>query len=461
MLAVSDVGQELLDSVVTVALVPVSAIVCDATPEKFTVNVADSLVPAVCVGVNVIAMVQLCPAVSTEPFAQDPPVIAKSAAFVPVIAAYGLLPSVRLPLPEHMVKSVFEQLFTDMGIAIEAVDVPCLPNMSVNPVGQSATFPVLNTACGPFDAHRTGVAAACAFGAKHSSANTATTAIRVQREILHFTTIWQNLKELCMSLATEDVPFVHFSAKQKAVAWVSKSLFDGFTYTARHGLAKGMKRRGGLGWLPERFVEPDTREVAFLRSLDLRGKVVYDVGAFHGLMTLFFAASARRVIAFEPNPVSRKRLAENVVLNVLSNVSISHVALGSSCGRGNISWDSLIPGMASMGRTTGDKSQGVSVSTLDDEVRAHGVPDFIKIDTEGFESAVLRGAEKTLRKHHPQIFLEVHGQTMREKRDNATEIVQLASSFGYTHLLHVESQSPLSVENAGQVAPRGHIFIAP
>ncbi|MGQ0539513.1 MAG: hypothetical protein ACT4R6_11230, partial [Gemmatimonadaceae bacterium] len=41
----------------------------------------------------------------------------------------------------------------------------------------------------------------------------------------------------------------HFTLKHRAVAAVSR-LFDGMTYTARHGLISGMRRKGGLGWLP-------------------------------------------------------------------------------------------------------------------------------------------------------------------------------------------------------------------
>ena len=52
-------------------------------------------------------------------------------------------------------------------------------------------------------------------------------------------------------IKSDDAPYRHYLTKQKCVAWVSQHLFDHITYTARRGLIKGMKRKGGLGWLPE------------------------------------------------------------------------------------------------------------------------------------------------------------------------------------------------------------------
>lgn len=260
-----------------------------------------------------------------------------------------------------------------------------------------------------------------------------------------------------MSLVAQDEPFVHFSAKQKAIAFISTTFFDRVTYTARHGLVKGMKRRGGLGWLPEWMSEKDTAEISFLRSLDLAGKTVYDVGAFHGLMTLWFASRANRVIAFEPNTQNLKRLRENIGINRLSNVTIRPVAAGRYCGTGRIAWNPLTPGAGRI-HGTGERTQSIAISTIDNEISAClAVPQFIKIDTEGFEADVLRGAEKTLAYAHPEIFLEVHGESISQKQANAREIVSILSLAGYSRIVHVESGKSISTENAAR-AMRGHLY---
>lgn len=91
-------------------------------------------------------------------------------------------------------------------------------------------------------------------------------------------------------------------------------LFDNANYTARHGLLKGMKRKGGLGRVPALF-SPGilTAEEQFWRGLNLSRMTVYDIGAFHGLLTLFFAKRAKAVVCFEPNTQNYKRLMENLM----------------------------------------------------------------------------------------------------------------------------------------------------
>ena len=95
----------------------------------------------------------------------------------------------------------------------------------------------------------------------------------------------------------------HYTLRHRMIATLSQRL-DGITYTQRHGLIRGMKRQGGLGFLPAILAGGDheTAEHRFLRSLDLRNKVVYEVGAFRinfaypllpwtGVMLLGFGAA--------------------------------------------------------------------------------------------------------------------------------------------------------------------------
>ena len=94
----------------------------------------------------------------------------------------------------------------------------------------------------------------------------------------------------------EDVAFRHYTLKHRVVAWISLHLFDTVTYTVHHGLLKGMKRKGGLGWAPKMFSPGiETAEHRFWSGLDLSGMTVYDIGAFHGLLTLFFASRASEI----------------------------------------------------------------------------------------------------------------------------------------------------------------------
>ena len=80
-------------------------------------------------------------------------------------------------------------------------------------------------------------------------------------------------------VAQEDCPFRHYTLKHRVIAWTSVHLFDRVTYTVRHGLLKGMQRKGGLGWVPRFSPGVMTPEIQFLSGLDLSGMTVYDVVA--------------------------------------------------------------------------------------------------------------------------------------------------------------------------------------
>ncbi len=166
--------------------------------------------------------------------------------------------------------------------------------------------------------------------------------------------------------------------------------------------------RGLDGW------EPMT--VGLLLELTSPGATVIDVGANTGLFSLLAARRhpGVRVHAIEPAPRVFERLQFNVALNGLPNVACHQLACGEVCGRVTLyvpageespMMASLVPGW-SPGRVV---EEGVACTTLDAFVESagEGRVDVIKIDAEGSEDAILRGAERTIRVHRPFIFCEV------------------------------------------------------
>ncbi len=74
-----------------------------------------------------------------------------------------------------------------------------------------------------------------------------------------------------------------------------------------------------------------TEEEKFLADLDLKDQIVFDVGAFNGLLTMFFARAVGKngkVVAFEPNPSLCNKIKENLMLNNFDNVKVNQLALG-------------------------------------------------------------------------------------------------------------------------------------
>ncbi len=245
-----------------------------------------------------------------------------------------------------------------------------------------------------------------------------------------------------------------YPLKNRVISWVSQHLFDHVTYTVRNGLNKGLRRRGGLGWIPR---EQENPEIRFWKSVDLANKVVYDIGAFHGLLTLYFARTARLVAAFEPNLRNRSRLNENVRLNSLSNVLVRAYGLSSEAKLAEMSFDPLTPGMASLdrGMAVGEERETIELRRLDDE-QGLEAPDFIKIDVEGFELEVLKGATRTLSRR-PDLFLEMHGADLEDKKRRASAIAEYLWELGYRNTVHVESGTVITPQN-GAVAYQGHLY---
>jgi len=266
----------------------------------------------------------------------------------------------------------------------------------------------------------------------------------------------------------ENRPFRHYTAKHRLVAWISQNLFGNITYTSRHGLIKGMKRKGGLGWLPQ-FMEPEiTPEHTFWRNHDLRDLVVYDIGAFHGLLTLLFARTCRQVISYEPNTSNYARLTDNLRLNGVANVIVRKVGIGSEESVVTMVASPLTPGGATIepGAAGGIVhsnlpvvTEQVRITTLDDDIREMSLPapGFIKIDVEGAELPVLAGARETLLMHKPQLFLEIHGETMALKRKNVAAVVAYLNDLGYRDIRHIESGTSIHTDNSS-IAAQGHLY---
>jgi FkbM family methyltransferase len=146
------------------------------------------------------------------------------------------------------------------------------------------------------------------------------------------------------------------------------------------------------------------------------GDTMFDIGAHHGLMTLVgsrVVGKAGRVVAFEPNPASRDILDEHLELNGADNVTVEALGVMDRealtpfyANRVGYSWNStFIRDFAPAGTTNG--ALPVPTTSLDGYCERTGrQPALLKIDTEGSEFLVLRGAARTLERHRPHLILE-------------------------------------------------------
>ncbi len=154
------------------------------------------------------------------------------------------------------------------------------------------------------------------------------------------------------------------------------------------------------------------QEKAFLGLKPSLGDVVLDVGAHIGSYTLRYSkmvGSQGKVIAFEPEPDNRRILNWNIRLNKAGNVSVRSEALGNFHGKARLKL-SVHAGVHSFVRTSSEIRQTgeILVPVMRMDELDMGRVNLIKVDVEGYELEVLRGAEELIRRFKPNLQIEVH-----------------------------------------------------
>ena len=161
------------------------------------------------------------------------------------------------------------------------------------------------------------------------------------------------------------------------------------------------------------FREDYEPELTFLERILSPGKTFIDVGASFGIYSLLASRLVGRtghVMSFEPTSASFRILEQNIALNRLVNVSASRLAL---CHTTGTTWlyHGVEPGSNSLGNSSahGQKGEVVSTDRLDDVLVQSSVNrvDVIKMDVEGAEELVLRGAKQALTTFQPIIIYEL------------------------------------------------------
>ena len=150
------------------------------------------------------------------------------------------------------------------------------------------------------------------------------------------------------------------------------------------------------------------------------GDVVYDVGANAGYYTLLasrLAGPAGRVVAFEPVPLNLARLRAHLRLNHVANATVVEAAVSDVEGDARFTTTDCTETGHIAAADPDPHAVGeleVRLVSIDARVAAGEIPppDVMKIDVEGAELGVLRGAERVLRAHRPRLLVELHTPEM-------------------------------------------------
>ena len=151
---------------------------------------------------------------------------------------------------------------------------------------------------------------------------------------------------------------------------------------------------------------------------EISGDIGFDIGANGGMTSRLLAPRFGQIVAFEPANESYQHLCSETPENVIPVLA----AVSNHSGEVELEERDKCIGMGELttaGAGLGDASSGgpwgqvvgtrvVRCVTLDDMAAEYGDPDFVKIDTEGHEQAVIEGGLATIERANPRMLIEVH-----------------------------------------------------
>jgi len=191
---------------------------------------------------------------------------------------------------------------------------------------------------------------------------------------------------------------------------------------------------GGALRREHRYEENITRHLT--RALS-PGSVFVDVGASIGFYTVLagrLVGPSGRVMAFEPGPQNHSILLLNLLINDLGNVELFRIALSDTPG---VLLYSRSGGNGAIDEYDGEPDRLavadlVDARPLDEVIDPHLQVDVMKVDVEGAEGRVFRGAEQTLRRCRPTVFFEFSPTTLQARSGmDGTEMLSFLSDIGY------------------------------
>jgi FkbM family methyltransferase len=214
-------------------------------------------------------------------------------------------------------------------------------------------------------------------------------------------------------------------------------------------------------YLDEESVDPNTKEwmwpeLEFVKNnITKTGDIVLECGGHHGLTAVVIAkwvGSTGHVYTFEPNPENLEIIAKNVEINDSKNITIVPNAVGSEPGEilvTNSSSNSYI--------LTGNEHNGIKVPIVKVDDFIDKKPTVIKIDVEGFELEVLKGAKEVL-KTLPSLHIELHPDMMERYGYHVEDLMALIS-IDYNLWIQTDPyKAPVPYNREFPITARVHLY---
>ncbi|MCG8617819.1 MAG: FkbM family methyltransferase [Desulfobacterales bacterium] len=203
----------------------------------------------------------------------------------------------------------------------------------------------------------------------------------------------------------------------------------------RYGYVLYNKNDTYVGRSFENYGEFSEGEAMLFRQICGAGDRVVDVGANIGAHTLIFASlvgNTGRVYAYEPQRVVFQTLCANMAINSIGNTECFQMAVSDAPGQVAIP-DIRYDLEANFGGVEVGKFQSgikTPVVALDDVLDVPALK-LIKVDVEGMELGVIRGAAETIGKHRPFLYVE------NDRPDGSRTLIEEIAGHGYRMFWHI------------------------
>ena len=216
----------------------------------------------------------------------------------------------------------------------------------------------------------------------------------------------------------------------------------------------------GMDWYDTSCGDPYWPEMKFIRdNMVSPGDVVLECGSHHGCTAVLLSnwvGASGKVIAFEPSPRNARIIRKNIELNGLKNFVLEQKAVGSKPAK------VMFSRFSNGDVLTNRLFLGIKVDVTDLDRYAYLKPALLKLDVQGYEVEVLKGARKIL-EGAPKLAIEVHTQTLGSQYGTSVEeLLGLIGVERYDFWVQWEDSRVVMPFNIQEKIVKGcHLFAKP
>lgn len=197
-------------------------------------------------------------------------------------------------------------------------------------------------------------------------------------------------------------------------------------------------------------------EINFIKSFLQPGDCFFDIGANIGLFSLHASPKIREngcIYAFEPTPTTYERLQKNIILNNFKNIKTENIGMSYSVdtvefhisNNGYDAWNSIVP----LSELDNYSTINVNTNTIDNFIKSRMIKhvDLVKVDVEGWELNVLKGAAELMSRHDaPVLMVEFTEENAFSAGYYCGELFDYVKSFGYEWYLFNPKEGSLDLQ---------------